>query len=99
MKLENLKPALTSSQTRRSFLARSAAALSVSPFAFASSDAAARTTTTSETDTVALAGAPASGQAVEGSSIRPFTVRVPQAKLDDLRRRIAATQWPEKETV
>jgi pimeloyl-ACP methyl ester carboxylesterase len=31
--------------------------------------------------------------------IRPFTFHVPQARLDDLRRRIAATQWPEKETV
>jgi pimeloyl-ACP methyl ester carboxylesterase len=33
------------------------------------------------------------------ASIRPFTVHVPEAKLQDLRRRIAATQWPEKETV
>src|SRR5437588_8408709 len=32
--------------------------------------------------------------------IRPFTVPIaPQAALDDLRRRIAATRWPEKETV
>ena len=33
------------------------------------------------------------------SAIRPFHVEVPQAGLDDLRQRIAATQWPEKETV
>jgi pimeloyl-ACP methyl ester carboxylesterase len=33
------------------------------------------------------------------AGIRPFTVGVPQEKLADLRRRIAATQWPEKETV
>ncbi|HKC64586.1 MAG TPA: epoxide hydrolase, partial [Pyrinomonadaceae bacterium] len=32
-------------------------------------------------------------------SIRPFHINVPQATLDDLRRRIAATQWPEQETV
>ncbi|MGF6598532.1 hypothetical protein P3T23_003249 [Paraburkholderia sp. GAS448] len=32
-------------------------------------------------------------------SIRPFRVHVPQAQLDDLRRRIAATRWPDKETV
>lgn len=32
-------------------------------------------------------------------AIRPFRVDVPQADLDDLRRRIAATRWPEKETV
>jgi len=35
----------------------------------------------------------------EDRTIRPFTVHVPQAKLNDLRRRIAATQWPERETV
>jgi pimeloyl-ACP methyl ester carboxylesterase len=34
-----------------------------------------------------------------GTEIRPFTVDVPQAELDDLRRRIAATRWPERETV
>jgi pimeloyl-ACP methyl ester carboxylesterase len=31
--------------------------------------------------------------------IRPFHVDVPEQALDDLRRRIAATNWPEKETV
>ncbi|PYS43911.1 MAG: multidrug MFS transporter, partial [Acidobacteria bacterium] len=29
----------------------------------------------------------------------PFKVQVPQAALNDLRRRIAATRWPDKETV
>jgi hypothetical protein len=34
------------------------------------------------------------------TAIRPFSVpTVPQVALDDLRRRIAATRWPEKETV
>jgi quercetin dioxygenase-like cupin family protein/pimeloyl-ACP methyl ester carboxylesterase len=32
-------------------------------------------------------------------SIRPFKVQVPQAALDDLRHRINATRWPDKETV
>ena len=32
-------------------------------------------------------------------TIRPYTVSVPQAALDDLRRRIAATRWPDRETV
>ncbi|MEX5719024.1 epoxide hydrolase family protein [Geodermatophilus maliterrae] len=31
--------------------------------------------------------------------IRPFHVDIPDAALEDLRRRIAATNWPEKETV
>jgi pimeloyl-ACP methyl ester carboxylesterase len=33
------------------------------------------------------------------TEIRPFHVNIPNEALDDLRRRIAATQWPEKETV
>ena len=33
------------------------------------------------------------------AAVRPFRVDIPQAALDELRRRIVATQWPEKETV
>ena len=32
-------------------------------------------------------------------SIRPFHISVPEEQLVDLRRRIAATRWPERETV
>jgi pimeloyl-ACP methyl ester carboxylesterase len=32
-------------------------------------------------------------------AIRPFRVEVAQADIDDLRRRLQATRWPEKETV
>jgi pimeloyl-ACP methyl ester carboxylesterase len=32
-------------------------------------------------------------------AIRPFTVDMPESALDDLRRRLAATRWPDKETV
>ena len=44
---------------------------------------------------------PAAATAAQDSTaLRPFTVPiVPQAALDDLRRRIAATRCPEKETV
>jgi pimeloyl-ACP methyl ester carboxylesterase len=35
----------------------------------------------------------------EESTIRPFHIDVPEEKLVDLRERIAATRWPEKETV
>jgi hypothetical protein len=33
------------------------------------------------------------------TAIRPFRVSVPESELVELRRRIAATRWPEKETV
>src|SRR4030095_12974355 len=45
-----------------------------------------------------LFAGPSYGQS-EDRSIRPFKAQVPQAALDDLRRRIAATRWPDKETV
>src|SRR5688572_22623405 len=35
----------------------------------------------------------------EPDAVRPFRVEVPEAALADLRRRIEATRWPEKETV
>ena len=38
-------------------------------------------------------------QSATDTSIRPFQVDVPEAELEDLRRRIAATNWPERETV
>jgi hypothetical protein len=30
--------------------------------------------------------------------LRPFTIETPEADLEDLRARLAATRWPEKET-
>ena len=33
------------------------------------------------------------------TEIRPFQVEIPEEKIDDLRRRIAATRWPTKELV
>jgi len=35
----------------------------------------------------------------QDTAVRPFVVDVPEADLDDLRRRIAATRWPDVETV
>jgi pimeloyl-ACP methyl ester carboxylesterase len=35
----------------------------------------------------------------EATAIRPFQVNIPEADLGDMRRRITATRWPEKETV
>ena len=37
--------------------------------------------------------------AAKSDAIRPFRINVPEEDLVDLRRRIAATRWPEKETV
>jgi pimeloyl-ACP methyl ester carboxylesterase len=37
--------------------------------------------------------------AAEDGSIRPFHVNIPQDQLTDLRRRVLATRWPERETV
>ena len=38
-------------------------------------------------------------KSLDATAIRPFTGETPQADLDDLRARIVATRWPEKETV
>lgn len=43
-----------------------------------------------------LSGAAAAG---DPKSIRPFSIEVSDAELADLRRRIKATRWPERETV
>jgi len=32
-------------------------------------------------------------------TVRPFTIGFPQEEVDDMRRRVAATRWPERETV
>ena len=37
--------------------------------------------------------------ATENSAIRPFRINVPDDQLADLRRRIVATRWPDRETV
>ena len=43
---------------------------------------------------------PASGQTIPtGTNIREFHVNVPEAELIELRRRINATRWPDRETV
>lgn len=82
-----------SSLSRRGFLATSAAALSITPLANASTAGAVGEVASTGT----VASVPHRG--ADDGVIRPLTVHVPQAKLDDLRRRILATQWPEKETV
>ena len=48
--------------------------------------------TVSTSDKLASAGAGA-------ATIRPFRIEVPQEEIDELRRRVRATRWPDKETV
>jgi pimeloyl-ACP methyl ester carboxylesterase len=73
---------LSSSPTRRAFLASSGAVLAASAVGGASGLSPARAAT-----------------AADGAAIRPFTVGFPEADITELRRRIAATRWPEKEAV
>jgi pimeloyl-ACP methyl ester carboxylesterase len=49
--------------------------------------------------TTADPGSAASGAATQDATIHPFHVDVPDEALEDLRRQIVATNWPEQETV
>src|SRR5256885_739723 len=46
-----------------------------------------------------IIGAAASFQPVDDPSVRPFHYHASDAELADLKRRIAATKWPDRETV
>ncbi|MBU1374902.1 MAG: epoxide hydrolase 1 [Alphaproteobacteria bacterium] len=81
-------PSEMSSTTRRRFLAASATA---GAFGLA--------TTATAGDIVGLAAEAAGGGGGAVSAIRPYRIQIPQAALDDTKRRILATRWPEKETV
>ncbi|HKI02801.1 MAG TPA: hypothetical protein VKK31_12560, partial [Thermoanaerobaculia bacterium] len=58
-----------------------------------------RTQTKENAMASAAATQPSGGQAADKDAIRPFHVSIPEEALTELRRRIVATQWPEKETV
>ena len=78
-------------RTRRSFLVGSAAVGALSFLRFGSSSyAEASGINEHSTPPPAAAG---------DTVIRPFHVHFPDADLTDLRRRIVAARWPEKETV
>jgi pimeloyl-ACP methyl ester carboxylesterase len=47
----------------------------------------------------AAAGSASAQSAGKSEAIRPFRIEVPEQDLVELRRRIAATRWPDKETV
>ena len=84
MKIENEIASAPVVARRRSFIARAAVAFLASATAIVP----------------ALASeGPQTATADERDAIRPFHVNVPETALIDLRRRLAATQWPDKETV
>lgn len=48
---------------------------------------------------LALGASPALAATAEDVAVRAFRANVPRAAVDDMRRRLVATRWPEKETV
>jgi Epoxide hydrolase N terminus len=84
---------------RRILRAATLVAIAFSPlFVAASSYAQAainKGATMAQPDTLHLHAVPQAATA----EIRPFHVNFPEEQLADLRRRIAATQWPERETL
>jgi hypothetical protein len=84
---------------RRTFCAATVAAIAFSPLLLAASSHAQaginEETTTAQLDTPHVRAVPQAATA----EIRPSHISFPQEKLDDLRRRIAATKWPAQETV
>src|SRR5829696_934880 len=49
--------------------------------------------------TAAILASKRAAAAGEPDAIRPFSIRIPDEALADLRQRIVATRWPERETV
>ena len=100
-KSRTIETGVCSLRTRRGLLAGSVAALSVGLFkkAFASSDDA-QTMTAPDGGSMTRTSASQQGsrQPADKTAIRSFRVNVPEAKLKELRRRIKATNWPERET-
>src|SRR5688500_5454121 len=85
------------SRVKRIVSSAAAAAVGLSLLACASYGQAVQS---SDSQPAVIRSAPGpTGDATRDSSIRPFRFSASEEALADLRRRIAATQWPEKETV
>jgi pimeloyl-ACP methyl ester carboxylesterase len=85
--------------SRRGFLKASSTlglAIVFSPAAIGKAFADSESTTTPKEDTVTQASAT---QQHSKDAVRPFHVSFSEAELTELRRRVNATRWPEKETV
>src|SRR6266550_1291194 len=89
--------------SRRRFLKSSmfGLALALSPNAITEAVADSKSRTVQEEEAMTQSGAtqPASGQIADKTAIRPFQFNFPDAELADLRRRVNATRWPERELV
>ena len=83
-------PSEFSLTTRRRFLAASATAAGVVGFGASAS---------ADSFGVMADQAGGGGGGSADTAIRPFHIETPEAALADLRRRVAATRWPERETV
>jgi len=97
---QTIESAVCSSRTRRGLLAGSVAALFARLFVLVSPSYA-QIMKTSEGDTMAQTSATQPNmQAADKNAIRPFQVpTVSDADLADLRKRINATRWPDREYV
>src|SRR5271168_5376740 len=86
-------------RSRRRFLKASSMlglAAAFRPAAIGEAFADSKSNTAQKEDTMTQASAT---QAADKTTIRPFHVNVPEAELTELRRRINATRWPDRETV
>ncbi|MGB6976319.1 MAG: epoxide hydrolase family protein [Gammaproteobacteria bacterium] len=82
----------------RSFITNSAF-LYVLSVAFFSSASFAQTTSVTGAQTANISQTNTNKTSTEDTAIHPFHVHFPQAQLVDMRKRITATRWPDKETV
>ena len=91
-------------RSRRRFLKASSMlglALALSPGTIADAFAHSKSKSTKKEVTVTQTTATQRGseQTADKTAIRPFHVKVPETELTELRRRIKATKWPERELV
>jgi pimeloyl-ACP methyl ester carboxylesterase len=86
--LNNISPMTPSRRRFVGVAAATVAAASLSKLAFANTDQSDQSITEI-----------ASAKGGDPSAIRPLRVHVPESQLIELRRRIKATRWPERETV
>jgi pimeloyl-ACP methyl ester carboxylesterase len=90
--------------SRRGFLKASSTlglAIAFSPAAIGEAFADSKSTITSKEDTTTQTSATERGSesAADETTLRPFHVNFSEAELTELRRRVNATRWPDKETV